>query len=77
LLRRLVVLNEGDLREQPADVVGVLGVTLDVLGDRRVLTAAEPLGELLGQPLDGIETRSGFAPGASTALLERRSGFRA
>jgi hypothetical protein len=68
MLRRLVVLDEGDLRKQFADVVGVLGVPPDLLGDRRVLTAAEPLGELLGQPLKGIAIHGGFAHGSSLDL---------
>jgi hypothetical protein len=55
----------------------MLGVALDVLGRRGVLAAAESLGELLGQPLDGIAIRGRLARGSSLALLERRSGFRA
>ena len=48
----------------------MFGVTLDVLGERRMLAAAKPIGELLGQQLEGIAVGGRFAHGSSLALLE-------
>ena len=62
------MLDDGDLREQLADVVGVLGVARDVIGDRGVLAAAEPLGKLLGQPLERVAIRRRFAHGSALGL---------
>ena len=46
-------------REQVADLVGQLGVALDVFAERRLLAAALAVEELLGQSLDWVARVAG------------------
>ena len=50
-------------REELADLLGPLGVAVDVLGQRRVLAAAVPLQELLGEPFDRVAIVAGVGHG--------------
>ena len=52
-------------RDPCADLVGPVGAAADVVGQGRPLAAAEPLGELLGQALDGVTLGVGGHGGAS------------
>ena len=45
--------------EQVAELVGVVGVCRGVVADRRVLAAAQPVGELLGQYVYGVAVVGG------------------
>ena len=53
------VLHHQQGREQVADLVGQLGVALEVLAERGLLAAALAVEELLGQELDGVALVAG------------------
>ncbi len=53
-LERFALLDGSDFREQIADFVGELRVVRDVIGDRGVLAAPQPLGEVFGQAFKGV-----------------------
>ena len=51
---RFRIFHLRDGREQIAELVGVVGVARGVIADRRMLAAAQPVGELLGQHVDRV-----------------------
>ena len=70
LPHRLALLDQGQRREQLADIVSQLGVTIDVLGNRRVLAVPKPVGELLGDPLKRIAVDARSTHGSTPSLSE-------